>query len=93
MEKSEISEHEVLVFQVLQKHGWMTNAQIAKVLKERVASRTVRAITLKFVKLGILDMAEVFPAHRYKLSPKAEKRNKGYWLRLQKVLEVFGEAP
>lgn len=47
---------------------------------------------MKLVDLGLLDQAEVFPAHRYRLSSKADKRNKSYLQRLERAAEVFGIA-
>ena len=65
----------------------MTNKEIAE--KAHVAVRTARAHTFKLVKLGLVDMAEVFPAHRFRWSQKSEKRNAAYSLRLQNATEVF----
>jgi hypothetical protein len=91
VERNEISRQEVEVFRVLSAHAsqWMTNADIAAEC-DRVAARTVRAVTQKLVHLGILDLAEVFPGHRFRLSEKAAKRNRGYADRLRRVAEVFG---
>jgi hypothetical protein len=47
---------------------------------------------LKLVNLGIFDQAEVFPAHRYRLAEMADKRNKGYALRIEQAMSVFGIA-
>jgi hypothetical protein len=88
-ERSEISRHEIEVFRILKQGGWFTNAQIAE-QADSVAPRTVRAITLKLVRLGLVDQAEVFPAHRFRLSDVADKRNRGYFDRLVRAAEVFG---
>lgn len=92
-ERNEISRHEVEVFRVLLANGksWKTNKELAAEC-QAVAPRTVRAMTFKFVHLGILDQAEVFPGHKYRLSEKAEKRNRGYVDRLRQVADVFGVA-
>jgi hypothetical protein len=45
---------------------------------------------LKLVRLGIVDQAEVFPAHRYRLSTHAAKRNRGYADRITRAAEVLG---
>lgn len=89
MERNEISIHEVRVFQFLKGGGdkWVTAKDVAAAAS--VASRTARAHLLKFVKLGIADQAEVFPAHRYRMAEKASKRNAGYMLRLESACEVF----
>jgi hypothetical protein len=42
------------------------------------------------VDANIVDQAEVFPAHRYRLSKKARKRNINYIQRLERAAEVFG---
>jgi hypothetical protein len=91
MERNEVSRHEVEVIRVLTSHQgqWLTNQQIRDAATD-VAPRTVRATTLKLVRLGLLDQAEVFPAHRYRLSGFAAKRNRGYWDRVQQAAEVFG---
>lgn len=89
MERNEISEHEVRIYLTLKNSGtWMTNAEIADTAN--VAPRTARAHTLKLVKLGILDLAEVFPAHRYRIASTASKRNAGYHHRLENAQAVFG---
>ena len=90
MEKSEVSRHEVTVYRALAEHvgAWMTSAEIASA--SEVAPRTARAHALKLVKLGLLDQAEVFPAHRYRLSDYASKRNRGYADRIARAADVFG---
>lgn len=92
MERSEISRHEVEVYNVLLNApdtAWLSNAEIAEQAKA-VSPRTVRMHTRRFARLGLLDVAEVFPAHRYRLSSKAEKRNQSYVVRLQAAMDVFG---
>jgi hypothetical protein len=91
MEQNEISTHEVEVWRVFRQSPdrWMTNKDAAA-LVTGVAPRTVRAKTIKLVTLGLLDQAEVFPAHRYRLSAKAKQRNASYVIRLEKAAEVFG---
>lgn len=89
-ERNEVSRHEVEVFRVLSLSAdWVTNRDIQSRC-DGVAARTVRATTLRLVRLGVLDQAEVFPAHRYRLAPKADKRNRGYFDRLTRAAEVFG---
>lgn len=91
MEKSEISEHQLRVFQyVVEANRWLTNHQIIEGLAgENIAPRTIRQHTKHLVDLGIFDQAEVFPSHAYRFSEKAKQRNGGYLLRLQKAQEVF----
>ena len=88
---NEISLHRLRVLLYLEKaDGWRTNAEIAK--SASVAPRTARARahTKALVDLGILGQAEVFPAHRYRISEHAMTRNKMYMIRLKKAAEVFG---
>jgi predicted ArsR family transcriptional regulator len=88
MGRNEISLHELKVFDFVSKsNAWVAANEIAE--STGVAPRTARAHSLKLTKLGLFDVAEVFPAHRYRLSEKADKRNQGYWLRLEKAREVF----
>jgi len=89
MERSEISRHEIAVFETLLKaDGWITNREIAE--QAGVAPRTARAHSLKLVQLGIADQAEVFPAHRYRISEFAAQRNRGYTDRLARAAEALG---
>lgn len=88
-EKNEISIHEVRIWIAAQQaKGWTTAKEIADVAK--VAGRTARLHLLKLSRLGLLDVAEVFPGHRYRVSEKADKRNAGYHQRITKAAEVFG---
>jgi DNA-binding IclR family transcriptional regulator len=90
MERSEVSRHEVSVYQTLAAAGtgWLTSKEIAE--RAGVAPRTARAHALKLVQLGVVDQAEVFPGHRYRLAEHAAKRNRGYVDRLTRAAEVFG---
>lgn len=90
MEKNEVSIHEARVFSVFLANPkeWLTSKEIAE--KADVAQRTARAHCLKLVQLGILDQAEVFPSHRYRMAEKADKRNRGYFDRVKQAMEIFG---
>lgn len=91
MERNEISVHEARAFVVLRKeHSWITSKELAE--RAEIAGRTARSFMLKFVRLGIVDIAEVFPGHRYRLSEKARSRNAAYFQRLEMALDVFGLA-
>ncbi len=94
MEHNEVSAHEVKIFLALgaAHPEWLTNKDIASRLQD-VAPRTVRAHTLKLVQLGIVDQAEIFPGHRYRLSDKAEKRNRAYTNRLLQAADILGLRP
>lgn len=89
-ERSEISEHEVKIFVLLkeQPEKWFTHNEIAT--ETKMSERTVRAHTARFVKLGLLDLAELFPRHRYRYSAKGIRRNKAYSLRLENAASIFG---
>lgn len=89
MERSEVSRHEVAVYSALMKATtWLSSKEIAD--RAGVSPRTARAHALKLVRLGLLDQAEIFPGHRYRLSEHADKRNRGYVDRLAKAAEVLG---
>lgn len=87
VERNEVSRHEVLVFRSLAIDRWVTSRQVAET--SGVAPRTARAHLLKLVRLGVVDQAEVFPAHRYRLSEFAAKRNRGYTDRLDRAAEAL----
>jgi len=90
METNEVSLHQIKVYLAVKASGndWITAKDIAE--RASVAPRTARAHALKLVNLGIFDKAEVFPAHRYRLAEMADKRNKGYALRIEQAMQVFG---
>jgi len=39
--------------------------------------------------LGLLDLYEAFPRHLYGIAAQAEKRNSGYFRRLEEFRKVF----
>ncbi len=90
MESNEISLHEVKFWLALvqNQNKWLSNSELGAA--SGVATRTARMYTLKLTRLGMLDAAEVFPSHRFRLSSKADKRNTAYSLRLKAAAEVFG---
>lgn len=86
MEK-QISHHEVKIVKAVSEHGsWIDAESVAK--KAGVAPRTARAHLKRLADIGIIEQAEVFPAHRYRWSEKTG--NKSYLLRLKAAGEVFG---
>lgn len=90
METGEVSLHRLKVYRFLRDaKGWKSNHEIAAGC-DGVSHRTVRLHTKALVDLGILDQAEVFPGHRFRVSEQAEKRNKAYVMRLNAAAEVFG---
>jgi DNA-binding IclR family transcriptional regulator len=91
MEKAEISEHQWKIFDCLtQANTWMSNKDIAQ--KTGVSLRRTGFHTNNLVQLGILDQAEVYPGHRFRVSDKASKRNTAYVLRLKQAGEIFGAS-
>ncbi len=90
MERNEISLHEVKIYRAFlgTPSKWFTNREVASL--SGVAGRTARLHTKRLVSIGILDQAELFPAHRYRLSARAGKRDAGYLNRLNKAIEIFG---
>jgi predicted transcriptional regulator len=89
MERNEISAHEVRFYLSLLKNGesWKTSRDLAK--QSDIAYRTARAFSKKFADIGIVETAEVFPAHRYRIAPKADKTNHAYITRLNRAVDVF----
>lgn len=87
MEQSEVSEHEVRVYRALCGERWLTTAEVSEVAK--VAPRTARHHCKRLHDLGLVDMAEVFPGHRYRASAHAKKRNAAYVRRLERASEVM----
>lgn len=64
---------------------WMTSADLAK--KAAISPRAARAYATKFAKLGILDVASVFPARRYRLAVKPPSSS-DYVKRLEQFMEM-----
>ena len=88
-ERNEISAHEIAVFKALGPE-WATSTEV-HAMTTGVAPRTVRAHLHRLVLLGIADQAKVFPAHHYRLSEFAEKRNLAYLTRLRNAAIVFAK--
>lgn len=91
METNEVSLHQVRIYlYVKTAPGWVTTNDIAE--HAAVAARTARCHAKKLTELGIFDVAELFPAHRYRCSEKAGKRNTAYLQRLTQAVSIFGLA-
>ena len=89
MEKAEISLHQWKIYDCLMKEStWLSNRDIAH--QTGVSLRRVSFHTNNLVQLGILDQAEVYPGHRFKISAKADKRNSGYLRLLQQLRHYHG---
>lgn len=91
METSEISLFEIQVYQFLKqnKDTWVSNSDIMK--HTHLVPRTVRQKTRKLVDLGLVDEAEVFPGHLFRMSGMAGKRNLAYLKRLEQTIAIMGE--
>lgn len=89
IEKAEISLHLVKVWETIKsKDGkWISNKEIAEEVK--FSERTVRAHTLYLVKAGLIDQAEVYPAHRYRFSKMSAKRNAAFVKRIELASEIL----
>lgn len=89
---TEISRHEVAVYKALLNAGdtWLSNKQIAELAD--VSLRTARAHTLKLVRLGVLDQAEVSPGYRYRMAGRGAGRNHAYVARLNHAAQALGVA-
>lgn len=89
-ERNEVSVQEVRFYLAAKASAgeWVTAKALAD--GSKIAPRTGRAFATKLVSLGLMDVAEVFPAHRYRLSDKASKRNAAYVQRLEVAVGVFG---
>ena len=88
METNEVSEHLCKVFMcVRSSNGWVTAKDVSAA--SGVAERTSRAHLSRLVKLGLFDQAETFPAHRYRMSTKAGKRNISMLQRIESACSIF----
>jgi hypothetical protein len=89
MESRSISIQEIRIYQALVAHAgqWLTNREIAE--EAAVAERTSRAHTAHFVQLGIAEVAELFPAHRYRLKDRAGVTDTSYIDRLEQAVAVL----
>jgi hypothetical protein len=89
--KNTVSLHEVKVWLALRgKPGqWLTNDEIAK--EAGVKARTARQYTFRFVKQGLLENAETFPAYRFRLLASVTELNP-YRQRIEAVTEAFGDG-
>lgn len=73
MDRKKISRHEVEVFHLLHLdlEKWHSVQDLAAALKDKnIADRTVRLHVSRFAQAGLLEIAEIFPAKRYRLMAK-----------------------
>jgi prophage antirepressor-like protein len=86
-EHAEVSSHLLAVWRVLREGTEpLTNREIAQ--QAGVAVRTARAHTQYLLQLGLLDLYETFPRHLYQLAARAEKRQHGYYQRLEQLSHI-----
>lgn len=86
-EHAEVSTHMIAAWSVLrQATEPLTNREIAQ--QAGIAARTARAHTRYFRQLGLLDVIEVFPRHLYRLADQAERRQIGYYQRLEEIRQI-----
>jgi hypothetical protein len=89
METAEISRHQVAMYLFVKgAKGWVTSRDIEE--GAGVCGSSARHFAKKLVDMGIFDVAEVFPGHRYRLSSLASKRNKSMVVRFETAASVFG---
>ena len=86
--RNEISMHETAFYLAARDGEWHTANELAK--RAQIAPRTARAFALKFVRLGLFTVANVWPAHKYCWSETAGKRNQNYLHQLDRSCEAFG---
>ncbi len=86
-ERAEVSWHEVKIFACLSEKKWMSAHDVSK--KSGLPKRTCSAHLLRFCHLNLIDLAEVFPRHMYRLSKLISKRNLSYLTRLKHAAEVL----
>ena len=82
-----VSVHEIRVFHSLEGAGWVTARDISK--SARVSPRTARSHLLRFVQLGLVEVARVFPAFRYRIAANVDEHQ--YAVRLRKASTLFSE--
>lgn len=82
-----VSVHEIRVFRSLEGAGWVTAGDVSK--SARVSPRTARSHLLKFVQLGLVEVARVFPAFRYRIAANVDEHQ--YAVRLRKASTLFSE--
>src|SRR4029450_12624598 len=83
-ERAEISAHLTAVWLVFKRTDlppWLDSREIPAASK--IAPRTARHHAKYLLDLGLLDRAEAFPRHLYRLSPQAAKRNPRMYQRLE----------
>ena len=90
METSEVSLHEVKIWKALTERpkDWLTNKEIAD--RSKIKPRTVRAHTLKLVAFGLLEQAEVFPSHRFRIAATETARRHPHLKALEQAAKIFG---
>jgi DNA-binding IclR family transcriptional regulator len=88
-QSTQVSAHEVRIYDALiaNKDQWLMGREIAQ--KSGVVPRTTRAHLVRFVELGIVEQAEVYPGPRYRWSERACRRNAEYISRIEAAKAVL----
>ncbi len=86
-----VSVQEARVFLVLHQNAgkWLSSHEIAA-QAPGVAERTIRAYTAKYARLGIVEVARVFPGQRFRLKDPPAESASDYVLKLRQAVDVFG---
>jgi DNA-binding transcriptional ArsR family regulator len=90
METSEVSVHQAKLYMVARKNPsrWFTTRELAEA--SGIAIRTASMHASRLVKLGVLEVRELFPGHRFRLAQTATKGAKPHATRLDEAVEIFG---
>lgn len=54
-----------------------------------VSERTARMHTLRLAKMGVLEVAPVFPSHRYQWSKNEDRKTSAYLRSIENAAKVF----
>ena len=89
MDHPTISLHEVRLFRAMEAAAgqWLTSQEIAE--RADIDQRTARAHAKKLSGLRILEVIELYPGYRYRLSTKND-RDRAHIERLNRAAEAFG---
>lgn len=86
------SRHEAEVVRVLATSAEWMNARELAAQADRVAPRTVRAITARLSDMGVVERVKLFDGHRYRLTMDALRAHSDYCDRLRLIAEATGIA-
>lgn len=85
----EITEHLARVAIDLRKRGdWATAIEVAAT--SGVAGRTTRHHLTRLVKVGVVELVEAFPGHRYRWSTAPSEKCEAFVVKLDAVIGALG---